>query len=102
VTADDNYLRESILNSQAKIVRGFQPIMPTFQGQMNEEDLLKLIAYLKSLGKPVVPGAVTPVESPKSFATSAGATPSGTSAPGTPGTTATTATAGQPGKRNNP
>jgi cytochrome c oxidase subunit 2 len=102
VTADDNYLRESILNSQAKIVRGFQPIMPTFQGQMNEEDLLKLIAYLKSLGKPVVPGAVTPVESPKSFATNAGATPSGTPAPGSQGTTATTATAGQPDKRINP
>jgi cytochrome c oxidase subunit 2 len=48
--ADDNYIRESILNPQARIVRGFQPVMPTFQGQVNEEDLLKLLAYVKSLG----------------------------------------------------
>ncbi|HUP50520.1 MAG TPA: cytochrome c oxidase subunit II [Thermoanaerobaculia bacterium] len=52
VTADDNYIRESILNPQAKIVAGFQPIMPTFQGQATEEDLLKLLAYIKSLEPP--------------------------------------------------
>jgi cytochrome c oxidase subunit 2 len=50
VTVDENYVRESILNPQAKIVAGFQPIMPTFQGQVNEEDLLKLLAYVRSLG----------------------------------------------------
>ena len=50
VKADDNYIRESILQPQAKIVMGFQAIMPTFQGQVNEEDLLKLLAYVKSLG----------------------------------------------------
>jgi cytochrome c oxidase subunit 2 len=49
VLADDNYIRESILNPQAKVAAGFQPIMPTFQGQVNEEDLLKLLAYIKSL-----------------------------------------------------
>jgi cytochrome c oxidase subunit 2 len=48
VTADENYLRESILNPAAKIVAGFQPIMPTFQG-MKEEDLLELIAFIKAL-----------------------------------------------------
>jgi len=52
VVADDNYIRESILNPQAKIVKGFGPIMPTFQGQVNEEDLLKLLAYIKSLAAP--------------------------------------------------
>ncbi len=52
VVADDNYIRESILNPQAKIVQGFGPIMPTFQGQVNEEDLLKLLAYIKSLAAP--------------------------------------------------
>lgn len=102
VTADDNYLRESILNPQAKVVRGFQPIMPTFQGQVNEEDLLKLMAYVKALPKPVVPGGVPAVQSPRSLATSAGSTPSGTAAPPAPAATATTATAGQPDKRNNP
>lgn len=48
--ADDNYIRESILNPTAKVVRGYQPIMPTFQGQVNEEDLIKLLAYVKTLG----------------------------------------------------
>jgi cytochrome c oxidase subunit 2 len=52
VVADDNYLRESIVNSQAKVVAGFQPIMPTFQGQISEENLMQLIAYVKAL-KPV-------------------------------------------------
>ena len=52
VKADENYVRESILNPQAKIVQGFArpSIMPTFQGQVNEEDLLKLLAYVQSLG----------------------------------------------------
>src|SRR5450755_3277811 len=50
VIADENYIRESILSPQAKIVQGFGPIMPTFQGQVNEEDLLKLLAYVRSLG----------------------------------------------------
>jgi cytochrome c oxidase subunit 2 len=52
VVADDNYIRESILNPQGQIVKGFGPIMPTFQGQVNEEDLLKLLAYIKSLAPP--------------------------------------------------
>jgi cytochrome c oxidase subunit 2 len=50
VTADDAYVRESVLNPQAKVVAGFQPIMPTFQGLVTEEQLLQLIAYVKSLG----------------------------------------------------
>ena len=49
VIADEAYIRESIVNPQAKIVNGFQPIMPTFQGLVTEEQLLQLIAYLKSL-----------------------------------------------------
>ena len=51
VIADDNYLRESIMNSQAKVVDGYQPIMPTFQGMVSEENLLQLIAYIKTLKK---------------------------------------------------
>jgi cytochrome c oxidase subunit 2 len=50
VTMDDAYIRESILNPQAKIVEGFQPVMPTFQGLVTEEQVLLLIAYIKSLG----------------------------------------------------
>jgi cytochrome c oxidase subunit II len=52
VIADDNYLRESIMNSQSKVVQGYQPIMPAFQGMLNEENLMQLIAYIKTL-KPV-------------------------------------------------
>jgi len=50
VTVDESYLRESILNPRAKIVAGFQAIMPTFQGQVSEEQLLQLVAYIKSIG----------------------------------------------------
>ena len=50
ITADESYIRESILNPRAKVVAGFQPIMPTFQGQVSEEQLLQLVAYIKSIG----------------------------------------------------
>jgi cytochrome c oxidase subunit 2 len=53
VTVDDAYIRESILDPQAKVVAGFQPMMPTFKGLVTEEQLLQLIAYVKSLGEPV-------------------------------------------------
>jgi cytochrome c oxidase subunit 2 len=49
VTVDDNYIRESILQPTAKIVAGYQPLMPTFQGQLTEEQILALTAYIKSL-----------------------------------------------------
>jgi len=49
VVADEAYLRESVVNPSAKIVAGFQPMMPTYQGQVNEEGLLQLIEYMKSL-----------------------------------------------------
>lgn len=48
-TADESYLRESILNPQAKLVAGYQPLMPTFQGLVNEEALMALIEYIKTL-----------------------------------------------------
>jgi len=46
---NDDYLRESILSPQAKIAKGYQPVMPTFQGLVSEEQLLQLIEYVKSL-----------------------------------------------------
>ena len=49
VTADESYLRESILQPAAKITAGFQPVMPAFQGLVSEEQLLALIEYVKSL-----------------------------------------------------
>jgi len=74
VVADEAYIRESILNPGGKITAGFQPIMPTFQGLVSEEQLLELVEYVKSLhGQPPVeparptptgpaPGETTPVK----------------------------------------
>jgi cytochrome c oxidase subunit 2 len=64
VMVDEAYLRESIVNPQARLVEGYPPIMPTFQGLISEEGLLQLVAYIKSLspapgGAPPA-GAVTP------------------------------------------
>lgn len=50
VVADESYLRESILRPRARIVEGFDPVMPTFQGQLRESEVLQLIAYIRSLG----------------------------------------------------
>ncbi len=49
VNADENYLRECILDPGAKRVKGFQPIMPTFQGLVSEEQVNALVAYIKSI-----------------------------------------------------
>ena len=51
VIADDNYIRESILQPNAKIVSGFQAIMPTFQGVINEEQLIQITEYIKHLSE---------------------------------------------------
>jgi cytochrome c oxidase subunit 2 len=49
ITADETYIRESIINPQAKIVAGFAPIMPTFKGLVSEEGIAQILLYLKSL-----------------------------------------------------
>jgi cytochrome c oxidase subunit 2 len=51
VVADEHYLRESILDPNAKIVAGYQPLMPTFKGQINEQGILQIIAYIESLSE---------------------------------------------------
>ncbi len=75
ITVDEAYIRESIINPQAKLVAGFGPIMPTFQGQVSEDQLLQLVAYIKSLQ---ISGQTTPATS------------------GSPAQTATPATAPSP------
>src|SRR6266536_126024 len=52
VTIDENYVRESILDPGAKVVNGFKPVMPTFQGLGSEEQVNALVAYVKSLAQP--------------------------------------------------
>ena len=60
MVADENYIRESVLNPGAKVVSGFKPIMPVFQGLVSEEQLNELVAYVKSLNTPASGAAGTP------------------------------------------
>jgi cytochrome c oxidase subunit 2 len=64
ITVDDTYIRESILTPQTKLVAGYGPLMPTFQGLVNEDGVMSLIEYIKSLpttGQPAATQAqVTP------------------------------------------
>ena len=50
VVADEQYIRDSILDPNRDIAAGYQPVMPTYAGQLSEDELLKLVAYVKSLG----------------------------------------------------
>jgi cytochrome c oxidase subunit II len=52
VKADEDYIRESLLDPRAKIVAGFQPIMPTYRGLVSEEGIVQLLGYLKTLSAP--------------------------------------------------
>jgi cytochrome c oxidase subunit 2 len=49
VTADENYIRESILDPKAKVVNSYAPAMPSFKGQLSDDDLFCLVEYLKSV-----------------------------------------------------
>ncbi len=49
VLFDEAYVRESILDPKAKVAKGFPAVMPTFRGQLSEEQILALTAYIKSL-----------------------------------------------------
>jgi cytochrome c oxidase subunit 2 len=60
VTADESYVRESILTSQAKTVAGYQQLMPTFQGLVNEDGVASLIEYVKSMQPGGARAASTP------------------------------------------
>lgn len=51
VLADENYLRQSILEPQADIVKGFQPVMPTYQGLLKDREVDALITYIKSISE---------------------------------------------------
>jgi cytochrome c oxidase subunit 2 len=57
---DDSYIRESILTPHVKTAAGYQPLMPTFQGQINEEGVMGLIEFIKSkaaVARPAVASA---------------------------------------------
>lgn len=77
VTADENYIRESILNPSAAVVDGYQPIMPSFQGRLTNEEVNALVSYIKTMGPA---GAGTAPETGGSASGSGGTT----GAPATP------------------
>jgi cytochrome c oxidase subunit 2 len=53
--ADDKYIRDSILLPASQVAAGYQPVMPTYEGHISEENLLQLIAYIKSIGNETPP-----------------------------------------------
>ncbi len=50
VSIDEEYVRQSVLEPNAQVVAGYEPVMPSFRDQVSEEELMQLIAYIKSLG----------------------------------------------------
>lgn len=91
VLVDEGYLRESILSPQKKIVAGYQPIMPTYVTQLNEEKVIELIAYIRSLEKsdalepetvPTASAAVEPVPVPSAEGDAGGTAGGGGAGPG--------------------
>ncbi|WP_169980288.1 cytochrome c oxidase subunit II [Tautonia rosea] len=51
IVADERYVRDSILRPMEEVVAGYEPLMPSFAGQIPEDDLLKLVSYIKSIGR---------------------------------------------------
>jgi cytochrome c oxidase subunit II len=64
VVADESYLRESILEPQKRVVAGFQPVMPSYVTQIDEEKVIQLIAYIRSLQATQKPAAPPPAPVP--------------------------------------
>ena len=62
LTADEAYIRESIVTPSAKVVEGYQPVMPTYQGLVSEEGLMQLVAYIQTLKAPEGQDAPLPAE----------------------------------------
>jgi cytochrome c oxidase subunit 2 len=49
ITADEDYIRNSILYPKKQVVAGYQPVMPSYQGQLSDDDIASIIAYLKTV-----------------------------------------------------
>lgn len=83
VIADDAYLRESILDPNAKIVSGFEPnVMPNFKGQLSEENVIQLIAFIKSLSPSAPASQVAGAGAPRITPSAGGRAPSRANTPG--------------------
>lgn len=82
VTVDANYIRESILEPKAKIVAGYNPVMPSYKGQLTDEDINSIVAYLKTLA-PSAAGSAAPATSAPAAATATEPTAAATAEPTT-------------------
>jgi hypothetical protein len=80
-----NYVRESVLTPQAKIVKGFGPQMNSYQGQVKPEDLADIIAFMKTLSDKYVPPAAAPKPGEAPATPSGGAAPTPPAGDGAPG-----------------
>ena len=81
-TADETYLRESIVNPAAKVVAGYQANMPTFRGQLSEEEIIQLIRYIQSMKSGAgAPSALGQTPGAPSSAAPPSAAPPGSAAP---------------------
>jgi cytochrome c oxidase subunit 2 len=60
IIADENYIRQSVFEPTSQIVSGFPAIMPTFKGQLTEDDVMQIVAYIKSLSTKPTTTASTP------------------------------------------
>lgn len=85
IVADETYIHEKILHPRSQPIQGFDPIMPSFDGQLTEEQLLALISYIKSIGpQPGTEQPVSPGTAPPNYGTQEGITgPGATSISGT-------------------
>ncbi|MGH7940899.1 MAG: cytochrome c oxidase subunit II [Limisphaerales bacterium] len=53
---DDKYIHDHILNPSSQVPAGYAPVMPSFQGRVNQEQLFELVAYIRSLANKSPPG----------------------------------------------
>ena len=75
ITADDWYIRDSIVNPNHQIVDGYQPLMPSYKGRLSEEQILQLVAYIKTLGVGKQGGRVDPLKMIDAYVPPPAATP---------------------------
>lgn len=62
VLADENYIRESVLYPKAKIVAGYQPVMPSYKGQLSDDDIYSIIEWMKSISANASGNTDAPIE----------------------------------------
>jgi cytochrome c oxidase subunit II len=95
VNVDENYIRESILEPKAKVVAGYSPVMPSYKGQLSDEDINCIVAYLKTLSSAAGTTAapVATAAAPGAAQAAAAATAAAPDAAATPAATAPTAEA---------